>query len=325
MRAAVVRSLDGPRSVQVEDRPEPEAAQGQVLVDVRRAGVAYPDVLLTRGEYQIKPELPFVPGAEVSGTVRHDPSGTHQPGTRVAAFPGFGGFAEQVAVGLPAVFALPDHLDDDAAAALPMNYLTCLFALEHRGRLRAGETVLVHGASGGIGTAALQLASALGAHTIAVVSDAARAEVARAAGADEVVTADGFRDQVKDLTAGAGVDMVIDPVGADRFTDSLRSLAVDGRLMVVGFTGGSIPEVKVNRLLLNNISVMGVGWGAYWLHRPDYLAGQWNRLLELWTEKQFTPPIGARFGLDEVAEAIATLDERRATGKVILQISDPVG
>lgn len=322
MRAAVVRSLDGPRSVQIEDRPQPQPQPGEVLIDVHRAGVAYPDVLLTRGEYQIKPELPFVPGAEVAGTVRHDTSGTFAPGTRVAAFPGFGGFAEQVAVGTPAVFALPGDIGDDEAAALPMNYLTCLFALEHRGRLATGETVLVHGASGGIGTAALQLASALGARTIAVVSDAGRADLVRAAGADEVVTAEGFREQVAELTGGAGVDMVIDPVGGDRFTDSLRSLAVDGRLMVIGFTGGGIPEVKVNRLLLNNISVMGVGWGAYWLPRVDYLAQQWDRLMQIRQDAPFTPPVGATFVLDEAGEAIATLDERRAGGKVLLRVSD---
>lgn len=322
MRAAQVSTLDGPSSVQVADLPEPQPGEGQVLVDVHRAGVAYPDVLLTRGEYQLKPELPFVPGGEVAGVVRQAPAGTFEPGQRVAAFPGFGGFAEQVAVGPDMVFALPDAMDLDTAAALPMNYLTCLFALEHRGRLTEGETVLVHGASGGIGTASLQLAKALDARTIAVVSSEDRSDTARVAGADEVVLADGFKDAVKELTDGRGVDVVVDPVGGERFTDSLRSLAPEGRLLVIGFTGGSIPEVKVNRLLLNNISVVGVGWGAFWLRQPDYLQQQWTRLLQLWEGGHVAPPIGARLDLEDVGEAIATLDERKAAGKVLLQVRD---
>src|SRR5512133_1100558 len=256
MRAAQITSADGPSAVRVADVPDAAVGEGQALVEVHRAGVSFPDVLLSRGQYQIQPRVPFIPGAEVSGVVVSAPDGSGlSAGQRVAAFPGFGGFAEQVAVPAAFVFAIPDNMSLDVAAALPMNYLTCLFALDRRGRLAAGETLLVHGASGGIGTAAIQIAKARGAHVIAVVSDAAKEATAVAAGADEVVPADGFLAGVRGLTEGRGVDLVADPVGGDRFTDSLRSLAVEGRLLVIGFTSGEIPTVKVNRLLLDNISV----------------------------------------------------------------------
>ena len=252
--------------MEVVDVPEPP--EGAVLIEVAAAGVCYPDVLLTRGQYQVTPDLPFVPGSEVAGRVRSAPVGSgFARGDRVAAFPFLGGFAEVVSADPAAVFPLPEGVTYDQGAALPMNYLTCHFALRERGRLREGETVLVHGAAGGIGTAAVQLAAAWGARVVAVVSSEGKAQVARDAGAHDVVPAEGFRDAVRDLTSGRGVDVVVDPVGGDRFTDSLRSLAPGGRLLVIGFTAGSIPEVRVNRLLLGNLSVVGVGWGAWWTGR----------------------------------------------------------
>lgn len=323
MRAAQITTLDGPSAITIaNDVPVPAADDGHVLIDVHRAGVTFPETLLSRGLYQVKPELPFVPGSEISGTVREDPSGTFAPGHRVAAYTGLGGFAEQVLAPAPAVFPLPDWMDLETAAALPMNYLTCLFALERRGSLREGETVLVHGASGGIGTASIQLAKALGARVIAVVSSDARGDTARRAGADEVILADGFKDAARGLTDGRGVDVVVDPVGGDRFTDSLRSLATEGRLLVIGFTEGSIPEVRVNRLLLNNIAVVGVGWGAFCLPRPDYLQQQWTRLIELWDTGRLAPAVGSVVDLDESASAVASLEERTAVGKVLLRVLD---
>lgn len=323
MRAAQVTRLDGPSAVEVGDVPDPTPNDRQLLIDVVAAGVCYPEVLLTRGEYQLKPELPFVPGSEVAGRVAVAPSGSgFEVGDRVAAFPGFGGFAEQVVADPDFVFPLPDALTYEQGAALPMNYLTCHFALRTRGQLAAGETVLVHGAAGGIGTAATQLAKAWGARVISVVSSDARGEVARQAGADEVVLTEGFLPAVKELTGGRGVDMVVDPVGGDRFTDSLRSLGALGRLLVIGFTGGSIPEVKVNRLLLNNVSVVGVGWGAYWLGAGGvgFLRRQWDELLPLMESGAIDPPIGIVRDLDEAGAAIADLDERRATGKVLIRL-----
>ena len=317
MRAAVVEQLDGPSAIRVQDHPAP-TGEG-VRVAVAAAGVTFPDALLTRGLYQLRPEPPFVPGSEVSGVVTDAPEGSGLlPGQRVAAFPGLGGFAETVLVPPHLVFPLPDQVDIEVAAGLPMNLLTVHFALLDRGRLQAGERVLIHGAAGGIGVAAIQLAAARNAQVIAVTSTTDKAEVARAAGAHHVVAVDGFRDAVHDLTGGEGVDVVLDPVGGDRVTDSLRCLRRRGRLLIVGFTAGSIPQIKVNRLLLNNLDVIGVGWGAYWLAEPGYPAEQWADLLPDLRAGRLLPPIGARYPLEEAAEAVASLEERRATGKVLL-------
>src|SRR5690348_209685 len=225
-----------------------------VVVDVHVAGVSFPEVLQTRGEYQVRPDLPFVPGSEVAGIVRGVSGDANVgEGDRVAAFCMLGGFAERAAAPGFFTFPLPDALDFAQGAGLVLNYHTAYFALKLRGRLSEGETVLVHGAAGGVGSASLQVARGLGARTIAVVSSDEKEQVARQAGADEVVRSDGpWKDQAKDISNG-GVDIVIDPVGGDRFTDSLRSLREGGRLVVVGFTAGSIPEVRVNRLLLNNV------------------------------------------------------------------------
>ncbi|MBM7808927.1 NADPH2:quinone reductase [Geodermatophilus bullaregiensis] len=320
MRAAQIATLDGPSAISVVDVPEPDAG-GKVVVDVHVAGVTFPEVLLSRGEYQLKPPVPFVPGSEVAGVVRSAPEGSgFTAGQRVAAFPGFGGFAEVAAADPGFVFPLPDGVSLEQGAALPMNYLTIHFALRRRGRLQEGETVLVHGAAGGLGTAGIQLASAYGARVLAVVSSEAKGEAARAAGADEVVLADGFRERVKELTGGRGVDVVADPVGGDRFTDSVRSLAREGRLLVLGFTGGEIPTVKVNRLLLNNVSVVGVGWGAFWSGEPGYVQEQWRDLLPLLEQGRLRPVIGSVHDLADAAAAVTELDERRATGKVLLRV-----
>ncbi|WP_433287443.1 NADPH:quinone oxidoreductase family protein [Pseudonocardia sp. CA-142604] len=322
MRSVQVVRLDGPAAVEVRDVPEPQRRADEVLIEVRAAGVNFPDVLRSKGLYQYKSDLPFVLGSEVAGVVREAPDGSPlTPGQRVVAFSDTGAFAEVVAVGADHVLPLPDEVSFAAGACLPMNYLTAHFALLVRGHLQAGQTVLVHGAAGGVGTACIQLAAALGARVVAVVSTAEKAEVARAAGAHETVLADGFRDAVKSLTAGAGVDLVVDPVGGDRFTDSLRCLAPAGRLLVIGFTAGEIPTVRVNRLLLNNIDVVGVGWGAYALARPGYLAEQWAALEPHLRSGALDPVISETFPLVQAADALARLDERKVTGKVVLETS----
>lgn len=316
MRAIQVSSLDGPAAVQAVNLPEP-AAPGQVIIDVRAAGVSFPDVLQTRGAYQVQPDLPFIPGAEVAGLVRSD-VGQFRAGDRVAALPVLGGLAEVVCCDPALVFRLPASVSFQAGAALPMNYLTVHFALLHRGRLQAGQTVLVQGAAGGVGTAAVQFAAALGARVIAVTSTEQKAAVARTAGAHEVVLADGFLTRVTELTSGRGVDIVLDPVGGDRFTDSLRALAPAGRLLVVGFTGGQIPTVRVNRLLLNNISVVGVGWGEWWKGDRSWPQRQWAELRPLLEDGRLAPVLGNSYPLERAAEALAELDERRAGGKVLV-------
>jgi NADPH2:quinone reductase len=322
MRAIQIPRLDGPRAAELVEIDEPDAGDG-VLIDVHAAGVAFPDALQTRGLYQHRPELPYVPGAELAGVVRSAPAGAHVvAGDRVAALTMLtGAMAEVVAVPADQVFKLPDAVSFEAGAGLLFNDLTVHCALRTRGRLVAGESVLVHGAAGGIGTSTLRLATAWGAsRTIAVVSTADKGDVARAAGATDVVLADGFRDAVKELTGGRGVDVVVDPVGGDRFTDSLRSLAPEGRLLVVGFTAGEIPTVRVNRLLLNNIDVVGVGWGAFALNRPGYLARQWAELEPHLRSGALNPLISATVSLELAADALAVIDERRVTGKVVLQL-----
>lgn len=319
MRAVQVTELAGPRSVTVDELDEPRGSG--VLIDVHAAGVTFPDVLVTHGRYQVKPPLPFIPGSEVAGVIRAAPPDSDlEVGQRVAAFTGFGGFAEVVHVSDHLVFPIPDDLAMEAAAGMPMNVLTVDFALRRRTQLRAGERVLVHGAAGGIGVAAIQLAKALDAHVIAVTSTPEKAEFARSVGADEVVEVEGFKDAVLDLTDGRGVDVVVDPVGGDRFTDSLRSLDTDGRLLVIGFTAGEIPTVKVNRLLLSNLSVVGVGWGAYWQGDLGFPRRQWDELRPLIDEGALDPPIGGRFSLTDAAEALGAIENRTALGKLVLTV-----
>ena len=325
VRAAQISTLDGPRAIQVVDVPEPEAGD-KVLIDVHVAGVTYPEVLQSRGEYQMKPPLPFTPGSEVAGVVRSAPEGSgFTAGQRVAAFPSLGGFAEVVAAAPSLVFAAAGRRQlragRGAADELPDRCTSrCAAAVD----LREGESVLVHGAAGGLGTAAVQLAKAYGARVLAVVSSDAKGEVARAAGADEIVPADGFRDAVKELTGGTGVDVVVDPVGGDRFTDSLRSLGREGRILVLGFTGGEIPTVKVNRLLLNNVSVVGVGWGAFWsMGAPGFPQEQWEELYPLLESGRLDPVLGIRAPARRTSStAVTELDERRAAGKVLLRVRD---
>jgi len=327
MRAQQITDLSGPASaLTLGDVPEPGAthpmtsAEG-VVVDVKAAGVSFPEVLQTRGEYQIKPPLPFVPGSEVAGVVRSAPEGAAvRAGDRVAAFCMLGGFAEVAVAPDFLTFALPEALDFAQGAGLILNYHTAYFALVLRGRLEEGETVLVHGAAGGVGTASIQVAKGLGCRVIGVVSSDEKERVAREAGADEVLRADGpWKDEAKEASGG-GVDVVLDPVGGDRFTDSLRSLGEGGRLVVVGFTGGSIPEVRVNRLLLNNTEVIGAGWGGYVLAKPEVNREIGAGVLALAEQGFVAPIVGARFPLEEAPAALQLIDGRGALGKVVLEM-----
>jgi NADPH2:quinone reductase len=338
MRAVQVLQPTGPGGVRVVDVPEPEPGPGEVLIDVHAVGVSFPDLLLSQGLYQLRPEPPFTLGVDVAGTVvslRHGSSlassgraagsseeGTAlEPGMRVAGVVPYGGAGERAVVPASSVFPLPERTSYDEGAALPMNYLTALFALQERGQLREGETVLVHGASGGVGTATLQVARALGARTIAVVSTDEKAAFARSAGADEAVLLDGFKDAVADLTDRRGVDVVLDVVGGDVFTDSLRCLTEQGRLLVVGFASGQgIPAVKVNRLLLNNVDVRGVGWGGFAMTRPTYMREQWDTLRPMIESGVVAPPIGATYDLGDFGRALQDMADRRTLGKSVVHV-----
>ena len=321
MRSLQVSSLVGPRGVEVAEVPEPTPKDGDVVVEVKAVGVSFPDLLLSKGEYQMKPEPPFQLGVDFAGVVRSAPDGSgFAAGDRVACVLPWGGGAEVVALGPDSVFPLPDNVSFEAGAAMPMNYLTAQFALATRAGLREGETVLVHGAAGGVGTASIQVAKGYGARVIAVVSSDEKADVALAAGADDVVLVDGFLAAVNELTDGRGVDVVVDVVGGDLMTDSLRALAPLGRLLVIGFTAGDIPQVKVNRLLLNNIDVRGVGWGAYAMVRPGFMREQWDALAPMMESGVVDPPIGKVYPFEEMADALEEMAERRTLGKSVVTV-----
>jgi NADPH2:quinone reductase len=278
---------------------------------------------MTRGLYQYKPELPFVLGSEPAGIVVSAPEGSgFSEGDRIAAMTMGGAFAERAAVMPQMAFKLPDELSFEEGAAYILNYHTAHFGLHKRGQLKEGEWVLVHGAAGGVGTATIQVAKASGAKVIAVVSTDEKDRIAREAGADEVVRSDGsWKDEAKEISGG-GVNMVFDPVGGDRFLDSLRSLTDEGRVVVIGFTEGSIPEVAVNRLLLRNVSVVGAGWGAFAIPRPDYTRETQDDLDRMAREGHVKPIIGKTYAMDEVPEALNDIDGRRALGKLVLKVRE---
>lgn len=312
MRALRVVTEDGPDAVELHDLPEPEAG---LIVAVRAAAVAFPDLLMTQGKYQLRQPLPFTLGWEAAGDVVSAPEGSaFSVGDRVMTLT-FGAHAERIAALPEGTFPLPDGFSYAEGAAFPLNYLTALAALERRGRLRAGERVLVHGAAGGVGTATIQVGKALGAEVVAVVSTDDKAEVARAAGADEVVVGDDFRSQLR-----AKVDVVVDSVGGtERAKDSLRSLNPEGRLVIVGFAGGEIPEIKVNRLLIGNVDVVGCSFNILATSRAG-IADAITRLTELAATGHLRPIIGPTYPLEQGADALRDIEARRATGKVILTL-----
>lgn len=326
MRAVQVAELSGPGSaLRVAEVGAPTlspmfAGDQPVVVDVHAAGVSFPEVLQTRGQYQYQPPLPFTPGSEVAGVVVEAPEGSGlAAGDRVAAFCGTGGWAEQVVAPASLTFRLPDHMSYAEGAGFVLNYHTAHFGLVTRGQLAEGERVLVHGAAGGLGSAAVDLASALGAEVVAVVSSDEKAELARACGAADVLRAGTWKAEL-DERHPDGVDVVIDPVGGAVMTDSLRSLRPLGRHVVLGFAGGEIPEVKANRLLLRNISVVGAGWGAYALAHPELSREVQAELEPLLQERRIVPRVGVTYPWEDAALALADIDERRALGKVVLLV-----
>ncbi|WP_110207546.1 NADPH:quinone oxidoreductase family protein [Nocardioides daejeonensis] len=320
--AVQVASLDGPAGLRVVRLPGPTAEQTaiSVIVDVHAAGVSFPDLLMSHGRYQRKPPVPFVPGVEVAGLVRSAPAdSSFRAGDRVAGFVRVGGWAARVAVRPELTFPLPDGLSFRSGAGLPMNYLTAHLSLTRRGALRPGETLLVHGAAGGLGAALLQAGRALGARVIGVVSTEAKADLARAAGAHETVLTDDWLSAVRAL-APRGVDLVADTVGGGRFLDSVRSLAKEGRLLVLGFADG-IPTVAANRLLLKNVDVRGVAWGSLIEDEPGYPRQQWEDLLSWYDAGHIRPIDGPTFAPANAADALRLLEDRRATGKITLSFA----
>jgi NADPH:quinone reductase len=322
MRALLLSEFTGPDGVALGEVPAPTAGGDEgrtVRIEVHAAGVSFADMLITRGLYQLKPPLPFIPGLEVAGVVRHAPSESgFAAGDRVAAFMFGGAFAEEALADPAHMVRLPERLAFPEAGGFVVNYHTAWFALVRRAGLQPGEQVLVQGAGGGLGVAVIQVARALGARVVGVTASPAKAAMAEAAGADVVIDAgDGWADKVREASGG-GVDVVVDPVGGDRFDDSLRLLRPDGRLVVVGFTGGAIPQVKTNRLLLRNIGVLGAAWREFIMTQPGFVAEAHAGLCGLIEGGQLTPRIGATYPLKDGAQALRDLADRRAVGKLVI-------
>ncbi len=320
MRAVHVVELSGPDGLRLVDIPAPHRGDS-LLLEVHAVGVRYADLLRSKGQYQERSEPPYVPFNEVSGVVVEAPdAGPFRRGERVAGIVNAAG-AELATGPSEAFIRLPADMSFEEGAGAVMNYQTAIFGLEVRGRMAQGEAVLIHGAAGGTGTAALQVAKAAGAKTIAVVSTDAKAEIARRAGANHVLRSDGpWRDEAMALTEGRGVDLVWDPVGGDRVADTIRALAPLGRWVVIGFTGGPIPSVPLNRILLKNIDVVGAYFSGYTASHPDVAARLHSRLAALVDAGHVRPIVGSVHPIADAAEALRSLGERRAVGKVVIKV-----
>jgi NADPH:quinone reductase len=319
MRAWQVHALGEPRDVlRLEDVPDPVAGPGLLRLQVDAVALNFPDVLLCRGQYQEKPPLPFTPGLELCGTVLDGP----RAGERVLAAPGLprGGLAEQVVVPEVAALPVPPDMPAAKAAGMLITYQTGYVGLHRRAQLQPGETLLVHAGAGGVGTAAIQLGLAAGARVVATAGGPEKAQVCRDLGADVVVdySSEDFVAVVKDVTEGRGADVVYDSVGGDVFDRSRRCVAFEGRIVVVGFAGGRIPQVPANHVLLKNYSVLGLHWGLYRQHEPSVLPATHEALVALWDKRQIDPLIGAELPLEDAPEALTRLGERGTVGKVVL-------
>jgi len=306
----------------VEDIPSPTPGPQQVLIDVAAAGVNFPDTLIIENRYQLKPALPFTPGGECAGTIKALGEGVSdlKVGQRVAAYVSWGAFAEQVVAERPKTLPIPADLPFDVAAAFTLAYATSYHALKDRGSLRAGETLLVLGAAGGVGLAAVEIGKALGARVIAAASNDDKLAVCREHGADETLRYDApdWRERLKSLAGGRGVDVVYDPVGGSYSEPALRSLNWRGRFLVVGFAGGDIAQIPLNLVLLKGLSIVGLFWGDFARREPDRAARDIEELQQLLRTGQLRPLISARYRLEQVAEALGAMRARRAVGKIIL-------
>lgn len=312
MRAWRLHELGEPTDVlQLEEVPEPA---GPVVIDVEACALNFPDILLCRGQYQVKPPLPFTPGIEVAGTV----AGT---GERVLAIPGQGGLAEQVGAHPGAVYPIPDSMSFESASALPTIYQTGYVALHRRAALQPGETLLVHAGAGGVGSAAIQLGLAAGARVFATAGGPDKVEVCRKLGAELAIDykAEDFVDIVKEATDGRGADVIYDPVGGDTFDRSRKCIAFEGRILVIGFTSGRFPEAPANHVLIKNYSVVGVHWGLYAQKMPELPRQVHDELMALWEAGKIDPLVSQVLPMEQAPEALAALGSRGTVGKIVVK------
>jgi NADPH2:quinone reductase len=324
MKAVLCKAFGPAETLVLEEIASPEAKKNEVLLDVHAAGVNFPDTLIIEGKYQFKPPFPFSPGGEAAGVITAvgEKVSHLKVGDRVMALTGWGSFAEAVAVPGYNVMPIPASMDFASAAAFGMTYGTSMHALKQRANLQPGETLLVLGASGGVGLAAVEIGKAMGAKVIAAASSAEKLAVAKAAGADELInySDSNLKDEVKRLTGGQGADVIYDPVGGDLFDAAIRSIAWNGRLLVVGFASGRIPELPVNLALLKGAAVVGVFWGSFAQRQPQDNASNFQQLFAWHAEGKLKPLVSQTFPLAQTAEAINTLGQRKAVGKVVVQV-----
>ncbi len=324
MKAALCKSLDGPKSLVIETASEPVAAPGQAIVRVAAVGLNFADTLITKGKYQFKPELPFSPGAEIAGiveTVGSNDFGVHVE-RPVMAYVNWGGAAERIAIDVEKLVPIPDGVPLTVAAGLSVTYGTAIHGLQDRGQLKAGETVVVTGAAGGAGQAAVEIAKLMGARVIAVVSSDEKAAIAKSTGADETILFPGsdLKNEVRALTGGKGTDVVYDCVGGEASEPLVRALVWQGRFLVIGFAAGEIPKIPLNLLLLKGAEIVGVFWGETLRRDPAGHRVNMYRVLNWVSEGRLVPRIHATYPLDQIGEALGVLERREATGKIILTI-----
>ncbi len=324
MRAIICREFGAIEDVRLGELPSPPLIDGGVRVAVHAAGVNFADTLIVRGEYQEKPDFPFSPGMEAAGHVLEVATGvTHvQPGDRVTAFLGHGGYAEEVVARGVDVVPIPAEMDFETAAAFPVVYATSHLALRHRGQLEAGEILLVHGASGGVGLTAVEIGRTLGATVIATASSAERLAIAQEHGATHLINyaEEDIRERVLELTKGA--DVVYDPVGGDAFAASLRCINPGGRILVIGFASGTVPQIPANHLLVKDASALGLSLGQLRRHRPEVVQAAMTELLEWYSAGELRPHVSRVLPLEDAVEAMTLLTSRRATGKVVLRVRE---
>lgn len=322
MKAVLCKEYGLPGKLVVENVPSPKPATGQVVVSVKACGVNFPDTLIIQGKYQFKPEMPFSPGGEVAGVVKEIGEGVTRvkPGDRVIAFNTWGGFAEEMVVDADRTIPMPSGMDFIPASAFVLTYGTSYHALKDRAEIKAGETLLVLGAAGGVGLAAIQLGKAMGARVIAAASSDEKLKVCRDNGADETINygSEDLRARVKIITAGKGVDVVYDPVGGPYSEPALRDMAWKGRFLVVGFAAGDIPKVPLNLTLLKGCSIVGVFWGAFTKNEPDHNRENNWELMAMYAAGKIKPHIHATYPLERAAEALNEVLNKRVTGKVVL-------
>lgn len=324
MKAVVCEKWGPPESLVVREVPDPRAMPGQVVIDVRAAGVNFPDVLVIENKYQFKPKLPFTPGGEVAGVVSEVGEGVTglSVGDRVLATTGFGAFAERVVARAEGTFRIPDRMDFTTAACFLMTYGTSHHALVHRAALRPGETLLVLGAAGGVGLAAVEIGKLLGARVIAGASSSEKLETCREHGADELVdyTREDLKERVRELTGGAGADVVYDPVGGDLSEPALRATGWEGRFLVIGFASGTIARIPLNLALLKGCQIVGVFWGAFVGREPERFRDEVRELFSWFEEGRLRPLVSASYPLEEAGRALREMADRRVRGKVAVVV-----